>query len=111
MLNLNLITRQSAIDREHPKLSLREQCRLLSIHRSGLYYQSPKLAADKIIMDKIDRIYTKSPFYGYRKITAQLQRDGFNINKKHVLRLMRKMGVTAIYQKKWRTSGARAIEF
>jgi|TARA_Y100000031_G_C8184123_1_gene368035 putative transposase len=106
MLTLDLIKRQNAIEHEHPKLSLRQQCRLLSIHRSGLYYQSPKIEADKIVMDKIDRIYTKCPFYGYRKITAQLQRDGLNINKKHVLRLMQKMGVTAIYQKKWRTLGS-----
>lgn len=51
-------------------------------------------------MNRIDEIYTKFPYYGYRKVTAQLKRDDFNVNHKKVLGLMQKMGIQAIYPKK-----------
>lgn len=50
-------------------------------------------------MDKIDEIYTKCPFYGVRKITVLLKNEGFEVNKKRVRRLMRKMGLEALYPK------------
>jgi putative transposase len=50
-------------------------------------------------MNKIDEIYTEQPYYGYRPITAQLKRGGFIINHKRVKRLMRQMGIEAIYPK------------
>jgi len=73
---------------------------LLGINRSNYYYK-PALesALDLELMKKIDQIYTKYPFYGSRRITVLLRRESFDINRKHVQRLMRKMGLEAIYPK------------
>lgn len=74
------------------------QCELLSLHRSGVYYmERPVNERQLLIQRRIDEIYTASPFYGIRKITAQLQADGLLVNHKAVARLMQAMGRRAIY--------------
>jgi len=77
--------------------SLRRQCVLLSLHRSGLAYK-PALAAkdDLVLMREIDDIYLRRPYYGSRRMTEALRRAGHEINRKHVRRLMRVMGIEAI---------------
>jgi len=77
--------------------SLRRQCVLLSLHRSGLAYK-PALAAkdDLVLMREIDDIYLCRPYYGSRRMTEALRRAGHEINRKHVRRLMRVMGIEAI---------------
>jgi putative transposase len=89
----------SHINRQAP-LSIVEQTTLLGIARSSVYYvpvaPNPE---DFIIMNQIDEIYTEQPYYGYRPMTKQLQRDGFMINHKRTARLMRDMGLEAIYPK------------
>lgn len=93
--------RKQAIEPEHPKLSISKQCQLLGINRSSLYYQpKPIPEFDLMLMNKIDEIYTEFPYYGYRKITAQLKRDGFQVNRKRIARLMREMGLKAIVPKR-----------
>jgi putative transposase len=85
------------IDREHPSLSLGRQCELLGISRSGLYgAPGGNRAGDEALMAAIDRIYTACPFYGYRRITVELGRQGTPVNHKRVLRLMRAMGIASI---------------
>jgi len=79
------------------ELNLTGQTRLLSLNRTGIYYKSvPPDAEEVTIKHKIDEIYTKYPFYGYRKITQQLKREEVEINHKRVLRYMNEMGISAI---------------
>ena len=92
--------RRAMIARDHPGLSLSRQCRLLSISRSSIYYvpkgESPETLA---LMRRIDEIFLKYPFYGSRQMTRHLQREGEQIGRHRVRRLMRLMGLEAIFQK------------
>jgi putative transposase len=81
-------------------MPLRTQAELLSLNRSGLYYvavpPSPEAAAGALwAKRRIDEIYTHWPFYGVRRITAQLRREGVLINHKAVEHQMREMGCVA----------------
>jgi putative transposase len=74
------------------------QCQLLGISRSGWYYQSGgERDENQHLMRLIDAQYTRTPFYGYRRLTAWLRRLGHAVNKKPVARLMQRMGLAAIY--------------
>lgn len=88
------------IEPNNQSLSLRRQCGLLSLNRAGLYYQPrPENDMNLQLMRRLDELYTASPFFGYRKLTVMLRREGFDVNKKRVRRLLREMGLEAIYQK------------
>jgi len=83
-------------EREAGELPLKTQAELLSLNRSGLYYQPvPPSAEEVAIKHRIDEIYTRYPFYGSRRITAVLRRD-MTINRKAVRRHMREMGLAGI---------------
>lgn len=83
---------------DHPQLSVREQCNLLGLNRSSFYYEAvPEKEYNLQLMNLIDEQYTKTPFYGSPKMTAWLRRSGHLINIKRVKRLMKKMGIIAIY--------------
>ncbi len=74
------------------------QAELLSLNRSGLYYQPvPPSAEEVVCKHRIDEIYTAHPYYGYRRIAAQLHRDGQPINQKTVACYMQEMGLAAMY--------------
>ena len=85
---------------EH-SLSITRQCQLLSLGRSMFYYQ-PKPVADEDLklMRRIDEMHLKRPFYGSRRIRDWFQEEGRDINRKKVQRLMRQIGITALYPKK-----------
>jgi putative transposase len=85
------------VEREGSELSVMVQCALLSLNRSGLYYASrgPD-ERELLIKRRIDEVYTACPFYGIRKITAQLRVDGLLVNHKAVARHMQEMGLRAI---------------
>lgn len=87
------------IDWNHETLSVTRQAHLLGISRSGLYYEPVIDPYDETLMDLIDKLYTKMPFYGSRKITETLQRMGHAVGRKRIQRLMRTMGIEAIYPK------------
>jgi len=88
------------IDRRHPELSLVRQCSWLGISRSSLYYQPvPASEEDLELMAQIDRQYLKAPFYGSRKMAAWPRNQGYQVNRKQVRRLMRAMGLEAIYRR------------
>jgi len=88
------------VDRQHPSLSVVRQCTLLDISRSGLYYQPTGISEENLtLMKLIDRQYLVTPFYGARKIAAWLKSQGQGVNRKHVRRLMRTMGLKAIYRR------------
>ena len=86
------------VERESSSLPLIQQAALLSVSRSSLYYQPREPSAEEIaIKHRIDELYTQCPFYGSRKIEAQLRREGVVITRKTVQRHMREMGIVAIY--------------
>jgi putative transposase len=88
------------IEPEHAWLSLRRQCALLGLNRASLYYRPARESAFNLqLMRLIDEQYLKTPFYGWPRMTAQLRRLGYQVNGKRVRRLMRKMGLQAIYPK------------
>jgi putative transposase len=88
------------IELNHPKLSIRRQCDLLDLNRSSFYYQpAGETELNLKLMRLIDEQYTKTPFYGWLKLTAYLQKLGYPINHKRVQRLMQVMGLQAIYPK------------
>lgn len=86
------------VEPEHPKISVREQAKLLGINRSTLYYQAVDKPneEEQLKNQHIDRMYTDHPVYGTRRITTMLRRDGWDVNRKRVQRYMREMGIAGI---------------
>ncbi len=87
------------IDIADKKISISHQAELLGISRSSVYYEPVVDEYDLLLKRLIDEQYTLTPFYGSRKMTEQLKRDEHVVNRKHIQRLMREMGLEAIYQK------------
>ena len=89
--------RRAKLDRDHPHLSLRRQCAMLGIARSGVY-RSAGAANDNdlALLRRIDELFTRWPFLGSRRMTAMLRAEGVSINRKRVQRLMRRMGIAAL---------------
>ena len=88
------------IEAGHPELSVRRQCALLGLCRSSLYYEPATETAENLrLMQRIDQEYTAHPFLGSRRLTQWLIGQGEAVNRKRVQRLMRVMGLEAIYQK------------
>jgi putative transposase len=85
------------LERKHPTLSIRGQCRLLGIARSGVYRPVPADdAEDPALMRRIDALFMAWPFLGSRRLTAMLRAEGIGVNRKRVQRLMRRMGIAAL---------------
>jgi putative transposase len=78
-------------------LSIRQQCQLLNINRSRLYYQPTDKEADIALTERIKELYVSYPIYGYRRITVCLRNAGEEVNSKKVRRLMKSLGLIAIY--------------
>ncbi|MCP4603781.1 MAG: IS3 family transposase [Proteobacteria bacterium] len=90
--------KRGCIEPAHDEISVRRQCDLLGLSRAGLYYRSLKNESENLLLMRLlDEQYTKTPFYGSRRMTAWLKRQGHQVNRKRVVRLMREMGVQAIY--------------
>jgi putative transposase len=88
------------IEAGHPALSVRRQCELIGLSRSSLYYEPGGEATEDLrLMRRIDEQYTARPFYGSRRMTVWLNEQGEGVNRKRVQRLMRVMGLEAIYPK------------
>jgi putative transposase len=88
------------IEQNNPETSVRRQCALLSLNRSSVYYDPrPSSDLNERLMRRLDEMYTAHPFLGYRKLTKLLQREGHAVNGKRVLRLLRLLGLQAIYPK------------
>jgi putative transposase len=89
--------RRRLVERHHGKLSVRRQCQLLGLARSGIY-RSPRPANDNdlALLRRIDELFTAWPFLGSRRMTVMLRAEGYAINRKRVRRLMRKMGIAAL---------------
>jgi putative transposase len=92
--------KRGLIEEGHPELSVRRQCELVGLNRSTLYYEpAPETAENLRLMRLIDEQYTRCPFYGSRRIAAWLRSEGHEVNRKRVQRLLRVMGLEAIYPK------------
>ena len=88
------------VERINPALPISRQCRLLALPRSSVYRNPADLSAqDLAIMALIDRHYLARPYYGSRRMAAWLATQGHLVNRKRVQRLMRLLGVAAIYQR------------
>ncbi len=87
------------IDRQH-ELPLTRQSRMLGLSRSSLYYKAVAVSVcDMELMRHIDEIHLKYPFYGSRRIRDELQDLGYKVGREHVITLMKKMGIEALYRK------------
>ena len=94
------------IEREHDRLSVSRQCRLVGLSRSTWYYRAVGESAETLaLMQRIDGLYLEYPFYGSRQMMRHLAREGVRVGRHRVRRLMRLLGLEAIYRKP-RVSGA-----
>lgn len=104
--------RRALLDRGHGELSIRRQCVLLSVARSGVYRpprpanDSPREGGDLALTRRIDELFTAWPFLGSRRLTTLLRSEGHALNRKRVQRLMRKMGIAALGPKPRTTTPA-----
>jgi transposase InsO family protein len=89
--------RRAMLDRGHPRLSIRRQCAVLHIARSGIYRpKAPANDNDLALMRRMDELYLQYPFLGSRRMAAMLSENGARVNRKRVQRLMRQMGIAAL---------------
>ena len=99
-MSCSLERRRQWIHPEHPQLSVRTQCRLLGLARASLYYAPvPESAENLHLMRLLDEEYTRHPFYGVPRMTFWLRDSGNQVGPKRVRRLLRLMGLMAVYPK------------
>jgi len=92
--------REAMLDRDCVDLSMRRQCALLRLARSGVYRRKAAPDPDDLaVMRRIDELYLAMPFYGSRKMVVALRAEGLQVNRKRVRRLMRLMGLEALVPK------------
>ena len=98
--SLSHARRKILVEPDHPGSALSRQCELLSVNRSSYYYQpSGETALNLELMRLIDEQYLETPWYGARQMARHLRRQGYGVSRKRIGRLMRLMGLSAIYQK------------
>jgi putative transposase len=96
---MSRVERKAMVTRAEPGPSLSRQCQLLSLSRSSLYYAPKGESAETLaLMRRIDELFLKYPFYGSRQMARQLRREGLAAGRHRVRRLMRLMGLEAIYR-------------
>lgn len=89
------------VDFDYEKISIKRQCELLSVNRTRVYYKpkagGPGLAYKHALMRLIDELHTEHPYYGSRRITKTLNRNGHKVNRKRIQSYMREMGIVVFY--------------
>ena len=89
------------VEKKNGGLSIRRQCEILSLNRSALYFEHMTLCEKyKDVLIEMDKIYMEFPIYGSRRMSRELKRRGYNIGRHRVRRLMRLVGMEAIYPRK-----------
>ena len=97
---MSIQQRRSLIETDHEHLSIARQCELVSINRSSFYYQPTGETAENLaLMRLIDAQFLETPWYGSRQMAMHLRRDGHEVGRKRVRRLMAIMGLVPIYQR------------
>src|ERR1700712_1330621 len=92
--------RRQMIEPGHPKLSVVRQCELVSISRSGFYYQpAGETPLNLMLMRLIDAQFLETPWYGSRQRARHLRREGYTVGRRRIRRLMTKIGLAPIYQR------------
>lgn len=98
------------IEPSHPAIPVYRQLSLLGLSKAAYYYKPRgENILNTTLMRLIDAQYTRAPFYGVPKMTAWLKRQGYAVNDKRVRRLMRLLGIEAIYPKPWASKPAQRI--
>jgi putative transposase len=93
--------RQAKVIEPHKHLSKRARASMLGVNLSSLYYVAKSPSEDIVtLLNEIQEIYASRPFQGYRRVTLDLRDLGYNVNHKKIYRLMRELGLQAIYPKK-----------
>lgn len=97
---MELNERRALIDQSHPHFSQREQCKIFSLHRSGLYYEPTEPCKETLrLMHAIDEEYLENPHYWRRRMGEIMRARGFDVGNKKIRSFMRLMGLEAIYPK------------
>ena len=94
--------KRQCIDPAYPGLSIQQQCELVGLSRASYYRSAPvgvETAENLALMRLLDEEYTRHPFYGSRKMSSWLRRQGYAVNRKRIQRLMRKMGLVSVAPK------------
>ena len=99
-MELSTDQKRRLVDLSHPDIPIYRQCELLGLPRSSFYYEPVGVSeCNHLLMGMIDKEYTEHPFYGILRMTACLREQGHQVNHKRIGRLMRLMGIRAIYPK------------
>ncbi|QGP49986.1 putative transposase OrfB [Piscirickettsia salmonis] len=99
--SLDYETRKCLIESEPKNIPVTRQCELINFNRSNCYYKSVQCTKDKMeLLRAIDRIYTETPFYGYRKVHQQLIEGGYSVGLNRVRNYMNELGLKVIYPTK-----------
>lgn len=97
---MSLSTRRELVEKDNGKISIVRQCKLLGMNRSTLYYTPYEENKENLeIMDRLDKHYQATPFYGERRLLRTLRDEGFKINIKRLRRLMKKVCWRTLYPK------------
>jgi putative transposase len=97
-LDAPLDHRRPWVEPHHEQISVRRQCQLLGVKRAGLSYQPVAESVGNLhLMHLLDEPYTRCPLYGVLRMTAWLRQQGHAVNAKRVRRLLRQMGLMAVY--------------
>ena len=97
---VGIAERRMWIENSSGIFSMRQQCELAGVTRSGLYYEPAEETVENLLLMRLlDEQYTATPFYGVARMTAWLRQEGYMVNPKRIRRLMRRMGLDAIYAK------------
>jgi putative transposase len=92
--------KRALIQPDYAQISLSRQCELLNLNRSSWYYAAARESPEnEALMQLIDQQFTQTPFYGVRRMTAWLNQQGHHVNHKRVRRLVKQMGLVAVYPK------------
>ena len=95
------VARRRTLIQEQDEPSIRRQCELLEISRTAYYYQPcPETQENLELMRRLDELHLKDPVYGSRRLAVLLHRQGVQVNRKRIVRLMRVMGIEALYPRR-----------
>jgi len=97
-LDYSLEYKHSLIEKDNSEITVKRQCQLLGLNRSSFYYEKQAEKEENLLLMRLlDEEYTRHPFYGAARMTAWLKKQGFCVNPKRVRRLLRKLGILAVY--------------